>query len=161
MAVSERPVEARQMHRTGQGGSCRLLLKGPCSSCWGRTPTNSFATFSIVSHRRVFQAIDWEYEGLVTCVVDMIEGSRRCLDLTFDVPGTSFQKRVWLELLEIAPRQTMSPKISPLASGSPKSVRPWRYRVIASSKMTVRISGCARGVERKGPCCNDRCLAFS
>jgi methylated-DNA-[protein]-cysteine S-methyltransferase len=54
---------------------------------------------------------------------EYFEGKRKDFDLTFDLEGTDFQKRVWLELLKIPFGKTKSYMDMAVALGDPKVIR--------------------------------------
>jgi AraC family transcriptional regulator, regulatory protein of adaptative response / methylated-DNA-[protein]-cysteine methyltransferase len=103
---------------------------------------------------------DRDYEGLVACVVGLVEAPRLGLALPLDVRGTAFQQRVWRALRKIPVGQTVSYSEIARRIGAPRAVRAVAG-ACAANNLAVAIpchrvvrndgslSGYAWGVERK------------
>jgi len=66
---------------------------------------------------------DREDKALVRRVAEYIEAPWRSLDLTLDLRGTAFQKRVWKAVREIPPGKTSNYTEVARKIGSPKAIR--------------------------------------
>jgi AraC family transcriptional regulator of adaptative response/methylated-DNA-[protein]-cysteine methyltransferase len=103
---------------------------------------------------------DAAFEKLVSKVVGFVEAPGSGLDLTLDLRGTAFQRRVWQALREIPAGDTVSYRYVANRIGAPKSVRAVA-QACAANALAVAIpchrvvrndgglSGYRWGVERK------------
>jgi methylated-DNA-[protein]-cysteine S-methyltransferase len=78
---------------------------------------------SFVNNRIFEEQLNEHNQWAIKQLQEYFDGKRKNFDLVFDLEGTDFQKRVWLELLKIPFGKTKSYMDMAVALGDPKVIR--------------------------------------
>lgn len=129
------------------------ILMGDDPNCLAENLRNRFPKAVLIDG-------DADLDGLVACVVGLVEAPGLGADLPLDIRGTAFQQRVWQALLNIPAGETASYREIAERIGAPSAVRAVAGACAANNiaiaipcHRVVRndgsLSGYAWGVERK------------